>query len=216
MLELLNKDFPKYYNLNRKVIVERQSYDSDFPLNDWKSCTDCQAKSYYFYRQCLVKEVIRIAVSQTIEVINIENYFQQYNDKQEIASGGCCDYLLYSNDKVAFIDLTCIRPKFIEEHLVDNRPNVGKRTVAYKQLKESISKLSVCPTIYSYFQNCVEKVAILALRKKEFVFDANRSPELYMQAFMKMASEQTKSGMIQDMDNGFSFIVNEYPNVYCW
>lgn len=216
MLALLNKDFPEYYNLNRRVIVDYQSYNSGFSLTDWKSCIDCQAKSYYFYRQCHEKVVLNVAVSQRVDVINIENYFQQYNDKVEIASGGRCDFLLYSTNKVAFIDLTCSRPTFLEDHLVANRVRPGKRPIAFKQLKDSITKLSVCPTIDSFFQNCVEKVAILALRKKEFVFEVDPSPELHMQTFMRMSNEQAKSGIIQDMGNGFSFIVNEYPNVYVW
>lgn len=216
MLALLNKDFPEYYNLNRKVVVEYQSYDSSFPLTDSKSCIDCQANSHYFYRQCYEKVVLNVAVSQRVDVISIENYFQQYNDKVEIASGGRCDFLLYSTDKVAFIDLTCSRPAFVEDHLVANRPKPGKRSIAFKQLKDSITKLSVCPAIDSFFQNCVEKVAILALRKKEFVFEVDSSPELHMQTFMKMSNEHARSGVIQDMGNGFSFIVYEYPNVYVW
>ena len=218
MLTLLNKDFPEYYNLNRKVIVVNQLYNSDFPLTDWKSCAGCQVESYYFYRQCLDKEVFKVSIkgNEGIYVINHEKYVQQYSDKPGITFGGSCDYLLCSTNKVAFVDLTCSRPSYIEGRQVGSEFKEGKRSVAFKQLKDSIARLAVCPTIHTYLQNCVKKDAILALRKKEFVFDVDSSPELHMQAFMKMSSEQAKSGMIQDMGNGFSFIVNEYPNVYVW
>ena len=213
MLTLLKKDFPDYYRLTRRILVECKTYVSDFSLTDWKSCNDCQSHTKYFYLQC-DKEVLRIATSKGINVINLEDYFQQYSDKKEIVSGGCCDLLLYEAEKVAFIDLTCTRPVYIDNHIVDKKFKEGKRPVAFKQLKDSIAKLSVCPTISTYLQKCIEKVAILALRKKEFAVEL--LPESPMQSFMKMANEQSKSGMIQDMGNGFTFIVHEYPKVYNW
>lgn len=216
MLELLLKDFPDHYKLIRKVGVENKSFDSNFSLTDLKSCVDCHNKTNYFYRQCMDQKVFSVSTNEKVDVINHEKYIQQYSDKSEIASGGCCDYLLSSTNKVAFVDLTCTRPSYIDGHRVGIEFREGKRSVAFKQLKDSIDRLSVCPTIYTHIQHCVKKDAILALRKKEFIFESEKSPETHMQSFMKMASEQSKYGIVQDMGNGFSFAVYEYPKVYIW
>ena len=149
-------------------------------------------------------------------MINLEKYFQQFANHKQIALGGNCDLLLYSQDKVAFIDLTCMRPEFLEAHLVDGKLKKGKRAIAYSQLLDSINKLSVVPNISDALQGRAEKVAILALRKKIFAFDEIPNKQEPMLSFFRMSNEQTKSGVTQDMGNGFVFLVNEYPNVYSW
>ena len=216
MKRLLEIEYPSFHNLNRKVEVNEETYVSDFSITDWKACTDCQNFTPYFYRQCFHQEVLKVSTTEEIKLISLENYFQQFSNKKEITTGNTCDYLLYGQNKILFTDLTCMRPHYIESHIVEGKQKEGKRAKVFKQIKDSITRLSVCPEILERISSYNEKVALFALRRKESAFDNTDEGIKPMNSFMRMTNEQTTNGIAQQMENGFKFIINEYPRSYQW
>lgn len=216
MKSLLEIAYPSFHHLNREIVVREHAYDSDFAITDWKSCTDCSDKTSYFYNQCYHKEVLKISTSEQVKVISLEDYFLQYSNKKEIVSGNICDYLLYGQDKIVFADLTCMRPFHIESHVVDGKQKEGKRAKVVKQINDSIERLKLCPAVSERIESYEEKVALFALRKKESAFDKLEEAQRSMTSFMRMTNEQTMSGITQQMNNGFSLVINEYPKPYKW
>ena len=216
MKRLLEIVYPSFHHLNRSIVVNEDTYDSDFTVTDWKACTDCQNNTPYFYNQCYHQEVLKVSTTKEIKLISLENYFQQFSDKKEIVSGNTCDYLLYGQNKIVFTDLTCIRPNYIDSHIVEGKHKEGKRAQVFKQIKDSITRLSVCPEISEQIASYNEKIALFALRKKEFAFDHLDEGLKPMVSFMRMTNEQTKLGIAQQMEYGFKFITNEYPKSYQW
>lgn len=124
--------------------------------------------------------------------------------------------ILYGQNKIVFTDLTCIRPIYIESHIVEGKQKEGKRAKVFKQIKDSITRLSGCPKISERIASYNEKIALFALRKKESAFDNTDEVQKSMQSFMRMTNEQTTNSIAQPMGNGFTFTTNEYPQSYPW
>ena len=61
MKSLLEIEFPFFYNLNRKIVVNEEVYISDFTVTDEKSCTDCKNKTPDSYNQCYDKIVLKVS-----------------------------------------------------------------------------------------------------------------------------------------------------------
>jgi hypothetical protein len=216
MKSLLEIEFPSFYNLNRKIIVNEEEYSSDFTVTDKKSCTDCKNKTPDSYNQCYDKIVLKVSTTEKVKLISLENYFQQYSNKKGIISGGTCDYLLYGQDKIVFAELTCCRPIYLYSRIVNGKLKEGKRSKVEKQIGDTIERLSVCPKISERIASYNEKIAIFSLRKKESAFDNTDEVIKPMNSFMRMTNEQTTNGIAQQMENGFKFIINEYPQSYQW
>ena len=216
MKRLLEIVYPSFHNLNREIVVHEHTYVSDFALTDWKSGTDCNNKTPYFYNQCYNKEVLKVSTSEEVKVISIEEYFQQYSNKKDIVCGNICDYLLYGCNKIIFADLTCMRPYHIESHIVNGKNKEGKRAKVIKQINDSIERLVMCPTISERMNLYKEKIALFALRKKESAFDYLEDSQRGMISFMRMTNEQIVLGITQQMRNGFNLVINEYPKPYQW
>lgn len=203
MKDLIERAFSTY---NPNIRVSEDVKDSDFGLTDTKSCNDCWNNTRYFAESCDDKTVLNIHNTEKVRVICLEKVFQDCTNT-EAALGGCCDYLLYSNHKIAVTDLTCSRPEFITQGTKG-----GKRATAYQQMSDSIEKLQKFDSIADRINQMDSKVAIFAIRKKIFAVEGNEdSPQRSMKAFLQMNVNPAI-----DMGNGFHFITQEYPQTYTW
>ncbi len=203
MKDLIKRAFSTY---NPNIEVLEDIKDGDFGLTDTKSCNDCLNNTRYFTESCDDKIVLNIHNEEEVRVICLEKVFQDCTNT-EAAEGGCCDYLLYSNRKIAVTDLTCSRPEFITQGTKG-----GKRAIAYQQMSDSIEKLKKFDSIADRINQMDSKVAIFALRKKIFAVEENEdNPQRSMKAFLQM-----KVNPAIDMGNGFHFITQEYPMAYAW
>lgn len=201
MKESLQKDLLHY---RQSISICAKEETKDFILTDNKSCNDCNTKSAYFARSCTEHGMLKIHCNTHVEVINIENAIQDTNNI-DLRSGGCCDYLVYDDNKIALIELTCSRPQYI------NDEPKGKRTKAYKQLSETIQKITSLPNTNIEISKRGEKTAIFGIREKVFALEQADKFQTSMISFTKVYRDITRK-----LNNGFILTTITYPNTYTW
>lgn len=201
MKESLQKDLLHY---RQSISICAKEETKDFILTDNKSCNDCNTKSAYFARSCTEHGMLKIHCNTHVEVINIENAIQDTNNI-DLRSGGCCDYLVYDDNKIALIELTCSRPEYI------NDERNGKRTKAYKQLSETIKKITSLPNTNIEISKRGEKISIFGIREKVFALEQADKFQTSMISFTKVYRDITRK-----LNNGFILTTITYPNTYTW
>ena len=177
----------------------------ELSLNDQKSCNNCIS---YFSEGC-DHVVLKVAASEDIQVINLEQIFLNAK-KESLKIGGLCDWLMYSDTKIALAELTCCLPQYLENRTVNGVKIEGKRAKAYSQLSSSIEKLLTLDQFKAKFDLYSSRVALFAYRVKETAF-LNDKATRAMDAFRKMSPR-----VATDMGNGFLFVPIPYPEVYKW
>lgn len=201
MKESLQKDLLHY---RKSISICAKEETKDFILTDNKSCNDCNTKSKYFASSCTEHGMLKIHCNTHVEVINIENAIQDTNNI-DLRSGGCCDYLVYDDNKIALIELTCSRPEYI------NDERNGKRTKAYKQLSETIKKISSLPNTNIEISKRGEKISIFGIREKVFALEQADRFQTSMISFTKFYRDITRK-----LNNGFILTTITYPDTYTW
>ena len=101
----------------------------ELSLNDQKSCNNCIR---YFSDGC-DHVVLKVEASEDVQVVNLEQIFLD-EKKESLKIGGLCDWLMYSDTKIALAELTCCLPEYLENHIVNGEKKEGKRAKAYSQL----------------------------------------------------------------------------------
>lgn len=177
----------------------------ELSLNDQKSCNNCIS---YFSEGCN-HVVLKVEASEDVQVINLEQIFLDAK-KESLKIGGLCDWLMYSDTKIALAELTCCLPQYLENHIVNGVKIEGKRAKAYSQLSSSIEKLPTLDQFKAKFDLYSSRVALFAYRVKETAF-LNDKATRAMMPFFNMPQPRTV-----DMGNGFLFVRHPYPEVYKW
>lgn len=177
----------------------------ELSLNDQKSCNNCIR---YFSDGC-DHVVLKVEASEDVQVINLEQIFLDAK-KESLKIGGLCDWLMYSDTKIALAELTCCLPQYLENRTVNGVKIEGKRAKAYSQLSSSIEKLPTLDQFKAKFDSYNSKVALFAYRVKETAF-LNDKAIRAMIPFFNMPQPRTV-----DMGNGFLFVRHPYPEVYKW
>lgn len=177
----------------------------ELSLNDQKSCNNCIS---YFSEGC-DHVVLKVAASEGVQVINLEQIFLDAK-KESLKIGGLCDWLMYSDTKIALAELTCCLPQYLQNHIVNGVEIEGKRAKAYSQLSSSIEKLSTLDQLKGKLDSYNSRVALFAYRVKETAF-LNDKATRAMISFINMPQPRTV-----DMGNGFLFVRHPYPEVYKW
>lgn len=214
MKRLLEQYFAQSYKSTKIITVEERIEKGDFSTTDDKSCNDCNK---YFSESCGEKEVSLHKSDKEIHIIRFEDIFQKFSNIKDISQGGCCDLLMYSDEKIAVTDMTCSRPQYLEQYEVCGKQKPGKRAYAYKQMEDSIRKLRHCDEINRKIDSYSHRIAIFSVRKKVFALESVPSDVAkQMNGFSKMSDQIQHINIRTDMGNGFHFIVQEYPNVYQW
>lgn len=218
MRELLANDLAASYGCKRNADVEQEVLSGDFDLYDHKACTDCRAHSRYFYESCEDRCVSKHHSEKEVNVVTLENIFSQFADIPALSHGGCCDKLLYSEDTVMVMDMTCTRPEYLRNHYAEGVLKAGKRAKAYSQVYDSICKLQGCETIKNRMSTFSNRFAVFAFRKKEFALETQNNTVLRnMSSFSKMSDNfKSRANLRTAMGNGFYFITQEYPSVFKW
>ena len=217
MKESLQKDLLHY---RQSISICAKEETKDFILTDNKSCNDCNTKSAYFARSCTEHGMLKIHCNTHLKTviakccitlsdfetakINIENAIQDTNNI-DLRSGGCCDYLVYDDNKIALIELTCSRPEYI------NDERNGKRTKAYKQLSDTIKKITSLPNTNIEISKRGEKTAIFGIREKVFALEQADKFQTSMISFTNVYRDITRK-----LNNGFILTTITYPNTYTW
>lgn len=211
MKDILQSDFSKGYGLTRQVPLLYSEYSGSFSLKDSKACAVCEEP----YRPSCDETVLTVKVCSEITKIDFEAFINGFQGK---IGGGRCDYLLYSDYKIALVELTCIKPKYLGPHLKDGQKVEGKQERAYKQIKDSIDKLIQVPSLKEKVDSYPNKVGLFGYRAKSvapFMGDVDDVAKR-IEDFMKVTFEIDSLNLSTDMGNGFQFMKVGYPNMYDW
>jgi hypothetical protein len=220
MRDLLETKLAASYGSQQKISVQEDTKSGLFGVNDPKACRDCENRTSYFYCSCEDKKVSMHKSEKPVKIIYLEDVFLQFRNVSSLTKGGCCDMLMYSDDKVVMMDMTCTRPEYVERHTQNGHEVEGKRDVVYRQIEDSVRKLRGCDVINTKLNSFTDRVAIFAVRKKIFAVEESESETdaaMGMKSYSKMSDDfSSKMGLYTDMGNGFFFLVQEYPKVFEW
>ena len=211
MKDILQSDFAKGYGLTRQVPLLYSECSGSFSLNDSKACAVCKEP----YRPSCDETVLTVKVCREITKIDFEAFINGFQGK---IGGGRCDYLLYSEYKIALVELTCINPKYLGPRFKDGQKVEGKQERAYKQIKDSIDKLIQVPSLKEKVDSYPNKVGLFGYRAKSVAPFMGNVDEVAkgMEDFMKVTSEIDSLNLSTDMGNGFLFMKVGYPDIYDW
>lgn len=212
MKNLLDNDFVVYagYPVGG-VACQTISYIGPFVLKDNVACGNCQRMHAYFYNTCNYENMYIDAVNAAT-LINHEAFMVDL--KQE--DGGVADFLLYTKNTIAFIDLTCGFSQYLEPHETEGVVTQGKRVKARKQLDASINRLYQLPTIGQHLDSYQVKAGILGYRNidEEMFVNVKSNLDKSEEAFMGMARELEMRSLKMPLSHGFSFQMVKYPQVF--
>lgn len=203
MINLLKDSFARSLGLTRKVDVNycfKEYSLSSF--SDFRACSSCD-------ENCIDKQVfiIDFGNSQDVCIVELEKFFSQFANVERVAKGGRCDLMMYDNLKCAFVELSCLEAKYLE----DSRVREGKRTKARRQLCDSIMKLRYCTDIAEKIDSYEIKYAIFAYQEKR-----KGNDRIYKAMSAFNMTDKISINSISDMGNGFSFVIVKYPEKYVW
>lgn len=208
MERLLRSEYHKFYGLTRNhVNLLIDTKIGKFLLFDKKACESCHSP-------CLARGIMYINSRIPVKQINIEDYFQQFQNTKADVSGKRCDELLYDEDshRIVFLEMSC---KAVgSQH--DIRTLEGKRETAYEQLDNSIKKLQEVPKIAEKIKMFAEKSALFAYRITERASSIPNQLKISLNAFMKPLELAEDPNLSTEMGNGFKFTYINFDDIYQW
>lgn len=208
-------DYKKYYKVVRDVVIKARLISPGLStFADNKACTECESSGR---KICDDEVVLRLNSENPLTIVNLEDFFIQFDGNALSSVRDKCDLMLYDNvhNRVAFCEMTCTREKFVQPYNNSRGHNDGKRAKAYKQLLTSIAKLAVVPEIATKICAYANKSALFAVRLKEMSNERESSVLATMQRFSDFA-RSIQDGATLNMGNGFTFEVVQYPTIYQW
>lgn len=211
---LLKVDLPHAYGLTRpNVILSYSDKTGTFELGDPVACQRCKQK-FPERNGCNEKTMKVDADSNTITVVEYEDYINQFNGRN-YAHGGRCDSLMFdaNNHKVIFCDLGC----YSEEHVEK------KRKKSHQQVCDSLARFLRKPCGKTFIDQFNEKVLIFGRRDPAVDPNAEYNPvrgnvKGNMQAFLKNPISMPKYVVSSEIIEGvnISFVIVNYPETYVW
>ena len=211
---LLKVDLPHAYGLTRpNVILSYSDKTGTFELGDPVACQRCKQKLSE-RNGCNEKTMKVDADSNTITVVEYEDYINQFNGRN-YAHGGRCDSLMFdaNNHKVIFCDLGC----YSEEHVEK------KRKKSHQQVCDSLARFLRKPCGKTFIDQFNEKVLIFGRRDPAVDPNAEYNPvrgnvKGNMQAFLKNPISMPKYVVSSEIIEGvnISFVIVNYPETYVW
>lgn len=208
-------DYKKYYKVVRDVVIKARLISPGLStFADNKACTECENSGR---KICDDEVVLRLNSENPLTIVNLEDFFTQFDGNALSSVRDKCDLMLYDNvhNHLAFCEMTCTREKFVKPYNNSRGHNDGKRAKAYKQLLTSIAKLAVVPEIATKICAYANKSALFAVRLKEMSNERESSVLATMQRFSDFA-RSIQDGATLNMGNGFTFEVVQYPTIYQW
>lgn len=208
MVQLLKEDYPNWFGLTRgHISVSVECKDGDFELYDDKACTQCN-------HQCRDKAILKISSEIDVTEIDIDEYFNQFQNTRADISGGRCDKFLYDDldCRIAFVEMTC--KEVTEERHLNLLSN--KRAKAYEQLRNTIDKLMSVTAIKDRVNSFKVRSAVFAYRQNDREDSLSNVLHEVVTSFAKPMILASDPNLTADMGNDFAFQQIRYPDVLEW
>lgn len=164
MRELLESYFGQHYRSTKRVSVTCRKCCGRFDSADPKACLDCKEQTPEGEEPCDKVVLKCFSSDKEVEKIELESFLDNYANLQAMPTKSRCDLLFVGEDKIVFCEMTCSLPKYIERfRMKDGTVQMGKRSIARKQLTGSISLLMNVPEIASEISTKSQKGCIVCL-----------------------------------------------------
>ena len=209
MKTLLDNEFVRSKGIRvGAVVCKSATKTGHFVLVDEVACRQCIP----FFHDTCDKEVLKIHATNPVIIIEHERFIKDL----QAECGGVCDYLLYDDNKIAFVDLRCGLSQYLQIHKKEGIPMEGKKATARRQIEASIERMYKNPDIATYIDAFSNKTGILGYRNRDDELFTD-CPETINQvedvslAFMRELEERQ---LIMSLSHGFSFMMIRYPQIY--
>jgi hypothetical protein len=213
MKSLLENDLLIHKGRKADHIVCLFVFSNQKHIGDAVACHQCPL----FFRRNCQGDVFIIDTHTPISMIKYEEYVDR------VFAGThnqCCDLILYDDDKIAFVDMTCSDESLLQSHYREGEIVKGKRAKCRSQIQDSLDLLYIVPSIASYIDAKTIKRAILAYRTKDITpFDEIEIEENLSKsekAWLSMIQELEQRSLKTPMKYGFTYQSIKYPTPYQW
>lgn len=193
------------------MVIENTCPAGSFTIADAAACGAC---SYFFKMNCN-QTVLKVHAATEVRQIEFEYFINAFPR----ITGQRCDFIFHdAGQKIVLSDLTCSRSEYIDTHLRDGKPEIGKRAKVRGQIEESIKKLYAVPAIAAHINTFPQKRGLFAYRLRDEELSSNLAATLARRKkeFLGEAESLGKRRLALQMVNGFVFTENKYPDVYQW
>jgi len=204
MLALLTADFCTYYGLPARINISP---------NDFPHATSTEKRIAIYDNDEIIcsdniKENLIIENNNALEITIIS--YERFHDLTKITHEDVCDYILYDSGNSTFscCELTSCQSDYLETHLVEGKPQPGKRAKAYSQLQTTTNKLSAVPSISAFIRQFRSWTALFAYRLSDNL-KQNSSITKSINAF-----NRNPSSINSNLGNGFYFTQRMYSNSF--
>lgn len=215
MLQTLIDYLAKGYNSPKVLDIEEDIKTGTFLISDSKACSDTKAseraKGIKICLNGCDGHQASVESHDNIHIIDIEHVFSQL----KMLSGKKCDRLLYSENTIAFLELSCIQSYLLNQHMLNGKLEIGKKNKAYIQIETTIERLSKVPEIDRKIQSFTNHFAYFSYREKPNNPIHNTIDTMVMEnmSMFSLIDESTDNEYYErDMQNGFKFVAVKYPN----
>lgn len=212
MINLLKSDYINAFSLTGKdYTVEHSEYKGKVAFADPKSCRECVSKVCSDTNR---EQVFVVESKDVITVVEIEKYFNQFRSERAKPRKRC-DLMLYSLDKIAFVELYCGQQQFLTPYQNTKGEQPGKIARARQQISCTIDKLTEVETIKNRIHTFKECIGLFAYRKKYDI--VNGAEEQSMVDFMEMSENIASDPQSYTvLSNGVPFHTVTYPTIFQW
>lgn len=209
MRELLQNQFSRQYDASGKshivnVVVER----GDFSMHDDISCHQCQP---FFSEQC-EHETFKVSCRSEVERFRLEEFLNGFDSIRTDR----CDAMLVGDNKLVLVDMYCGMSDYLDNHITDGRPVVGKKTKVRQQIESTL--LCSVNEIRAYIEGIDIKEGVFVYRAKDEEIFQNipRKVTASYEKFMKFNREISRRRLQLPMEYGFRYVMISYPVHYVW
>ena len=211
MIDLLQNDYIAHFGLTGNYTVVHHTVQGNVVFHDEIACEDCKNRQKQQCDAATDEQNFKLSSNSEVEVVDIEQFFNQFDGKRAGVSSRC-DLMLYSNNKIAFVDMYCGQQKFVHPYINQKGLQEGKLAKVRKQITNTIDKLCEVPSIHLKVLLYGKKVGVFACRKKQALGEGTRDEE-NMQVFFHPTFETDAFTLLA---NGFEFFTVEYPDEFVW
>lgn len=217
MKEVLEKFFGSFYGSPKSVKVISEQKTGVFERADDKACAGCEGSTKSFFEGCDQKVLRCDAGEQEVEVIELELFVANYNGLKKLTPKYVCDLLMVGDDEVVLCDLACYNPKYLKSFVKsDGTEQLGKRLTVWRQIGNSIEKLTDVPEIAGEILSKSKRIGLFAYRRKEKIVTdlVDRTALTGMRSLIDRTKDAATN--IGKLGKGFQFIEVVYPETYIW
>lgn len=216
--QLINIGILKSTGIGSVVPLPVSIYSNPFSLTDKNACNQCFSRMTKQNQAFTCnRETLNVKPLNPVAVLYLDPLFNSL----KITGLKNCDYIMgdavnmYASRKIAFCDLTCSDPKYINPGGSTKYPQ-GKRNYILEQIEDTAKWLMSDLMIYHCLSTATCRQIIIGIRHNNI--QVTSSPATAMKAFTQTPSSTANSLTTKQIIKSISFDIVEitYPTPLEW